>query len=149
MAKTFVDFGYSVDVISAADADGFMPEKKYAFYIGHRYNFVRIAQRLNADCVKVLHCDMAHPLLITLRICPGCSRSSREGHYFARDSDSIRLLRRSSMLTVPWSWEINSRSVLIAMRTSRSITCLSPRRLFIPGRNGKTLKLLEELSLVR
>jgi glycosyltransferase involved in cell wall biosynthesis len=62
MAKTFVDFGYSVDVISAADADGFMPEKKYAFYIGHRYNFVTIAQRLNADCVKVLHCDMAHPL---------------------------------------------------------------------------------------
>ena len=62
MAKTFIDLGYCVDVISAADADGFTPEKKYAFYIGHRYNFVRIAQRLNADCVKVLHCDMAHPL---------------------------------------------------------------------------------------
>ena len=62
MAKTFLDFGYCVDVISAADAAEFKPKKDYAFYIGHRYNFVRIAQRLNADCVKVLHCDMAHPL---------------------------------------------------------------------------------------
>ena len=62
MARTFLDFGYCVDVISAADAAEFRPKKNYAFYIGHRYNFVRIAQRLNADCVKVLHCDMAHPL---------------------------------------------------------------------------------------
>jgi glycosyltransferase involved in cell wall biosynthesis len=62
MAKTFVDIGYSVDVISAADAGGFTPEKQYALYVGHRYNFVKIAQQLNADCIKVLHCDMAHPL---------------------------------------------------------------------------------------
>ena len=54
MAKTFLEFGYCVDVISAGDADGFSPEKQYAFYIGHRYNFVRIARRLNTDCVKVL-----------------------------------------------------------------------------------------------
>lgn len=60
MAETFVDLGYSVDVISAADARGFLPQKHYDFFIGHRHNFERIAQRLNTDCVKVLHCDVAH-----------------------------------------------------------------------------------------
>jgi glycosyltransferase involved in cell wall biosynthesis len=60
MAETFVDLGYSVDVISAADASGFLPQKKYAFFIGHRHNFERIAQRLDQDCVKVLHCEVAH-----------------------------------------------------------------------------------------
>ena len=60
MAETFVDLGYSVDVISAADASGFLPQKKYLFFIGHRHNFERIAQRLDTDCVKVLHCDVAH-----------------------------------------------------------------------------------------
>ena len=85
MAKTFVDFGYSVDVISAADAEGFMPEKKYAFYIGHRYNFVTIAQRLNADCVKVLHCDMAHPLFHNdATYVPATGAPAQKGHYFAR-----------------------------------------------------------------
>src|SRR5687768_4819401 len=60
MAQTFSGFGYHVDVISAADAKGFFPQKHYAFFISHRHNFERIAQRLNTDCVKVLHCDVAH-----------------------------------------------------------------------------------------
>ena len=62
MAKTFLEFGYRVDVISAIDAAEFTPKKNYDFFIGHRYNFVKIAERLNKDCVKVLHCDLAHPL---------------------------------------------------------------------------------------
>ena len=45
------------------------------------------------------------------------------------------------MLTVPWSWEINLRSVLIVIRTNRSINCLSPRRLFIPGRKRKDFEV--------
>jgi glycosyltransferase involved in cell wall biosynthesis len=62
MAKTFLQFGYHVDVISAIDAADFTPQRSYEFFVGHRYNFVRIAERLNKDCVKVLHCDLAHPL---------------------------------------------------------------------------------------
>ena len=60
MAKTYLEFGYCVDVISAGDAAGFLPQKQYAVFVGHRHNFERIARRLNTDCVKVLHCDVAH-----------------------------------------------------------------------------------------
>ena len=60
MAKTYLEFGYCVDVISAGDAGGFLPQKQYALFVGHRHNFERVARRLNTDCVKVLHCDVAH-----------------------------------------------------------------------------------------
>jgi glycosyltransferase involved in cell wall biosynthesis len=60
MAETFADLGYAVDVISAGDAGEFRPEQEYAFFVGHRHNFDRIARLLPADCVKVLHCDVAH-----------------------------------------------------------------------------------------
>ena len=62
IAKTYLDFGYCVDVISSVAAAEFRPQKSYALFTGHRINFVRIARRLNADCVKVLHCDTAHSL---------------------------------------------------------------------------------------
>ena len=37
--EPFLDFGYCVDVISAADADELRPKKNYAFYIGPSLQF--------------------------------------------------------------------------------------------------------------
>ena len=59
IAGTFLDRGYSVDVISYLDRK-FIPKKDYAFFVAARTNFQRIAQLLNEDCVKIVHLDTAH-----------------------------------------------------------------------------------------
>ncbi|MEX0804154.1 MAG: glycosyltransferase [Candidatus Binatia bacterium] len=59
IAKTFREIGYQVDVIGENN-DRFMPVKPYAFFVGNRINFERIAKSLNQDCVKILHIDTAH-----------------------------------------------------------------------------------------
>ena len=60
MAQTYVDLGYAVDVVNAADSRDFVPAKQYSVFVGHRHHFDRIASRLVEPCLKVLHCDVAH-----------------------------------------------------------------------------------------
>jgi len=59
IAQTFLDMGYSVDVISYRNKI-FKPEKKYDFFISARTNFQRIAEALDNNCVKIAHLDMSH-----------------------------------------------------------------------------------------
>lgn len=59
IARAFLDLGYSVDVIDSHN-HSFRPVRSYAFFVGHRINFGRIAELLNADCVKIAHLDTAH-----------------------------------------------------------------------------------------
>ncbi len=59
MAQTFLDKGFSVDVISFQNYR-FRPEKKYDFFISARTNLEHIADKLNNDCIKVAHLDTAH-----------------------------------------------------------------------------------------
>jgi glycosyltransferase involved in cell wall biosynthesis/LmbE family N-acetylglucosaminyl deacetylase len=59
IARTFLDFGYSVDVIHARNQT-FHPEKNYSYFIGHRINFDRITKLLKGGCVKIAHMDTAH-----------------------------------------------------------------------------------------
>ena len=59
IAKTFVDLGYRVDVINENN-DSFVPTKNYAFFVGNRINFDRIAGVLNKECIKILHVDASH-----------------------------------------------------------------------------------------
>jgi glycosyltransferase involved in cell wall biosynthesis len=59
IAKTFVDLNYTVDVIDYMD-QSVVPEKDYALFIDFYINLERIAQLINADCVKVLYIQMAH-----------------------------------------------------------------------------------------
>lgn len=59
IAKTFLELGYGVDVISYRN-NKFVPEKKYSFFVAARTNFERIARLLNKDCVKIVHLDTAH-----------------------------------------------------------------------------------------
>ena len=59
IAQTFLNFGYAVDVIDYRDKK-FIPQKKYAFFVGARTNLQRIAQFLNEDCLKIVHLDTAH-----------------------------------------------------------------------------------------
>jgi len=61
MAKTFLDFGYNVDVIWFYN-DIFLPKKDYAFFIETRWNLQRCVPFLNKDCVKIFHSDTAHIL---------------------------------------------------------------------------------------
>jgi len=61
MAKTFLDFGYNVDVIWFYN-DTFLPKKDYAFFIETRWNLQRCIPFLNKDCVKIFHSDTAHIL---------------------------------------------------------------------------------------
>jgi glycosyltransferase involved in cell wall biosynthesis len=59
IARTFVDLGYSVDVIDSHNHI-FQPKKPYALFVGHRINFDRVAGLLNHDCIKIAHLDTAH-----------------------------------------------------------------------------------------
>ena len=59
IAKIFVDLGYHVDVINENN-DSFVPTKNYAFFVGNRINFDRIAGLLNKECIKILHVDASH-----------------------------------------------------------------------------------------
>lgn len=59
IARTFLDEGYSVDVIDSHN-HVFQPKKPYALFVGHRINFDRIAGLLNSDCIKIAHLDTAH-----------------------------------------------------------------------------------------
>lgn len=71
IAQTFLDLGYSVDVISYLNYK-YVPQKKYSFFIAARTNFQRIAELLNDDCIKIVHLDTAHWLynnIAALRRC--------------------------------------------------------------------------------
>ena len=59
IVNTFLDFGYSVDLISYRNTD-FRPKRSYDFFIGARTNFDRLAGLLNDSCRKVVHLDTAH-----------------------------------------------------------------------------------------
>jgi len=59
IAQVFLDRGYDVDVIDYRNRS-FKPAKDYGFFVSARTNFVRLAQRLNAECVKIAHLDTAH-----------------------------------------------------------------------------------------
>ena len=59
LAKSFLELGYDVDVISFRNRE-FIPKKDYAFYINARDNFSYIASRLNKDCINIVHLDTAH-----------------------------------------------------------------------------------------
>lgn len=59
IAKTFLDLGYCVDVISYLNSS-FVPKKKYSFFVSARMNFEKIARLLNEDCVKIVHLDTSH-----------------------------------------------------------------------------------------
>jgi glycosyltransferase involved in cell wall biosynthesis len=61
MARTFLELGYSVDVIDWTN-NTFVPQKNYAFFIDVRWNLQRLARRLNKDCLKIMHIDVAHRL---------------------------------------------------------------------------------------
>ncbi len=59
IARTFLNLGYCVDVISYKNKR-FTPKKDYSFFVAARTNFQRIAQLLNGDCTKIVHLDSAH-----------------------------------------------------------------------------------------
>ncbi len=59
MARTFLDLGYQVDVISKHNEE-FVPRKDYSFFIDVSTNMERIGPLLNDDCVKILHIAWAH-----------------------------------------------------------------------------------------
>ena len=61
IARTFLELGYCIDVISWKNTE-FMPQKDYAFFVDVRHNLERLAPLLNKDCVKILHSDTAHIL---------------------------------------------------------------------------------------
>lgn len=59
IAQTFLNNGYSVDVISYEN-HVFKPTKEYDYFISARTNFDRLAYNLNSNCIKVAHLDTAH-----------------------------------------------------------------------------------------
>ncbi len=61
IARTFLDLGYSVDVIDFRNKT-FVPQKGYDVFIDARWNLERLAPLLNEDCLKVMHIDTAHLL---------------------------------------------------------------------------------------
>lgn len=61
MARTFLELGYRVDVISFGNHD-FLPKTGYDVLIDTRYNLQRLAPLLGPNCLKILHIDTTHML---------------------------------------------------------------------------------------
>jgi glycosyltransferase involved in cell wall biosynthesis len=59
MAQTFLDLGYNVDVIHTQNQQ-FVPWKHYDVLVDTRFNLERLSPYLDAQCIKILHCDTAH-----------------------------------------------------------------------------------------
>jgi len=59
MGSTFLELGYAVDVIDYRD-NKFIPQKDYSFFISARSYFQEIGQRLNNNCVKIVHLETSH-----------------------------------------------------------------------------------------
>ncbi|MCC5601785.1 glycosyltransferase [Nostoc favosum] len=59
IAQTFLDLGYNVDVIQFHN-NKFVPQKDYAFFIDIRHRMEALAPKLNKDCIKIFHVDIAN-----------------------------------------------------------------------------------------
>ena len=59
MARTFLDFGYAVDIIDWTD-DRFLPKKGYEVFIDIHSNMERLSPFLGDKCLKILHITGAH-----------------------------------------------------------------------------------------
>ncbi len=70
IAQTFLDLGYNVDVIQFHN-EKFEPQKDYAFFVDIRDRLEGLAPKLNPDCVKILHVDIAN---MTFRNAAECNR---------------------------------------------------------------------------
>ena len=60
-ARTFLDLGYSVDVVDCSNKR-FIPDKDYSFFVSVRTALERLAPLLNKDCVKIMRISMCHTL---------------------------------------------------------------------------------------
>ncbi|MGF2034427.1 MAG: glycosyltransferase [Nostoc sp. CmiVER01] len=59
IAQTFLTLGYNVDVIQFHN-NKFVPQKDYAFFIDIRHRMEALAPKLNKDCIKIFHVDIAN-----------------------------------------------------------------------------------------
>jgi len=59
MARTFLGFGYAVDVIDWTN-NKFLPKENYDVFIDIHSNMERLAPLLGAKCLKILHITGAH-----------------------------------------------------------------------------------------
>lgn len=59
MARAFVERGYTVDAIHWTNLS-FEPQHEYAVFVDPRLNMERLAPRLGAGCVKILHAETGH-----------------------------------------------------------------------------------------
>jgi glycosyltransferase involved in cell wall biosynthesis len=59
IAQTFLNLGYNVDVIQFHN-NKFVPQKDYAFFIDIRHRMEALAPKLNKDCIKIFHVDIAN-----------------------------------------------------------------------------------------
>ncbi|MCC5614934.1 glycosyltransferase [Nostoc sp. CHAB 5836] len=59
IAQTFLNLGYNVDVIQFHNHK-FVPQKDYAFFIDIRHRMEALAPKLNKDCIKIFHVDIAN-----------------------------------------------------------------------------------------
>ncbi len=89
IARTFLEIGYAVDVISYKDQE-FMPRKEYSVFIDARRNLERLSPVLPQACRRILHIDAAHMLF----------------HNAAEAWRLLELQRRRGVTLRPRRWEM-------------------------------------------
>lgn len=94
MARTFLEFGYAVDVISFRNT-GFRPSRRYAVIVDARRNLERLAPVLGPDCLKILHIDTAHMLF----------------HNAAEANRLLQLQQRRGVTLVPRRFEMPNHGI--------------------------------------
>jgi glycosyltransferase involved in cell wall biosynthesis len=79
IARTFLEFGYAVDAIDYRDFK-FIPKKNYSFFISARSYFKEIGEKLNPDCIKIVHLETSHFLFSNASACRrGLNLQQRRG----------------------------------------------------------------------
>ena len=96
IAKSFLDRGFALDIISYRNGT-WVPLKEYAYFIAARTNLERIANLLNASCVKVAHLDTAHWLF-----------NNTAAHERLHDLQQRRGITLSNAKMVDPNWAIES-----------------------------------------
>lgn len=59
LPEVFLELGYAVDYISWRN-HSFVPRRRYDIFFAPREHFERIAERLDPDCLKIVHLDTTH-----------------------------------------------------------------------------------------
>lgn len=111
IAETFLEMGYTVDVIDYRNHK-FIPNQSYAFLVSARTHFEIFSDRLNKDCIKISHLETAHWLFNNSAVYRRCINLLKRRN--------IALGSRSKQIEYNWAIENSDFAVVLGNSFTKS-----------------------------